>query len=135
MKTPKLYFYDTGVACSLLGIKNAEQIPIHAAKGPLFENMIVSELLKDRFNKGENDNLYYWRDKTGNEVDILTGNEEQLTAIELKAGETISTDFFKGLNYFSALQTDTIEKLLIYGGNQEQQRSNGIYVKPWDMLI
>ena len=134
-KTNKLYFYDTGVACSLLGIKSAEQIPIHAAKGALFENMIVSELLKDRFNKGENDNLYYWRDKTGNEVDILTGNEEQLTAIELKAGETISTDFFKGLNYFSALQTDTIEKLLIYGGNQEQQRSNGIYVKPWDMLI
>ena len=134
-KTPKLYFYDTGVACSLLGIKSAEQIPIHAAKGPLFENMIVNELLKDRFNNGENDNLYYWRDKTGNEVDILTENEGQLTAIELKSGETISTDFFKGLNYFSALETNAIEKILVYGGNQEQKRSNGIHIKPWDKLI
>ncbi len=134
-KTTKLYFYDTGVACSLLGIKSAEQIPIHAAKGPLFENMIVSELLKHRFNHGENDNLYYWRDKTGNEVDILTENEGQLTAIELKSGETISNDFFKGLNYFSALETNVEEKLLVYGGNQEQKRSNGIQIKPWDKLI
>lgn len=135
MKTPKLYFYDTGVACSLLGIKNAEQIAFHAAKGALFENMIVSELLKDRFNKGETDNLYYWRDKTGNEVDILSETEGQLTAIELKAGETISNDFFKGLNYFAALETNAIEKVLIYGGNQEQVRSNGIVVKPWNKLI
>ena len=134
-KTPKLYFYDTGVACSLLGIKSAEQIPIHAAKGLLFENMIVNELLKDRFNNGENDNLYYWRDKTGNEVDILTENKGQLTAIELKSGETISNDFFKGLNYFSALETNAIEKILVYGGNQEQKRSNGIHIKPWDKLI
>ncbi len=134
-KTPKLYFYDTGVACSLLGIKNTEQIAYHAAKGALFENMIVSELLKDRFNKGENDNLYYWRDKTGNEVDILSENESKLTAIELKAGETISNDFFKGLNYFSALETNTVEKVLVYGGNQEQIRSNNITVKPWKNIF
>ena len=130
-----MYFYDTGVACSLLGIKSAEQIPIHAAKGPLFENMIVSEILKNRFNAGENDNLYYWRDKTGNEIDILIENEGQLTAIELKSGETINNDFFKGLNYFSALETNTIEKILVYGGNQVQKRSNGIHIKPWNKLI
>ncbi len=134
-KTPKLYFYDTGVACSLLGIKSAEQITMHAAKGSLFENMIVSELLKNRFNDGENDNLYYWRDKTGNEVDIITENEGKLTAIELKAGETISNDFFKGIKYFSTLETPDTEKILIYGGNQTQNRTNDIKVKPWTNFI
>lgn len=132
LKSPKLYFYDTGVVSSLLGINNASQIATHAAKGALFENLIVIELLKNRFNSGSTDNLYYWRDKTGNEIDILSDNVGQLQAIEVKAGETISQDYFKGLNYFSALETGRVEKLVIYGGNQEQTRSNGIQVKPWD---
>jgi predicted AAA+ superfamily ATPase len=134
IKTPKLYFYDTGVACSLLGIGNAKQIAHHAAKGPLFENLIVSELLKERFNVGASDNLYYWRDKTGNEVDVLIDAAGKLTAVELKAGETISSDFFKGLNYFSSLHKKRIQQLLIYGGKQEQKRSSGTIVKPWDKL-
>jgi uncharacterized protein len=134
-KTPKLYFYDTGLACSLLSIKTTEQMATHAAKGALFENLIVSELLKDKFNKGETNNLYYWRDKTGNEVDILTEEEGKLTAIELKAGETISNDYFKGLNYFSALASNNPEKILVYGGNQSQSRSNGIVVKPWNEFL
>jgi uncharacterized protein len=132
IKTPKLYFYDTGVACSLLGIHNAKQVAGHAARGFLFENLIVSELLKERFNAGKADNLYYWRDKTGNEVDIIIDKAGKLTAIELKAGETIATDFFKGLEYFSSLSKNKVEKLLVYGGKQEQKRSNGIVVKPWD---
>ena len=134
IKTPKLYFYDTGVACSLLGISNAKQIAHHAAKGPLFENLMVSELLKERFNAGATDNLYYWRDKTGNEVDVLMDTAGKLNAIELKAGETIATDYFKGLEYFSSLHKKRIEMLLIYGGKEEQQRSNGIIVKPWHKL-
>jgi len=135
MKTPKLYFYDTGVACSLLGITNAKQITQHVAKGFLFENMIVSEMLKERFNNGKTDNLFYWRDKTGNEVDILTDDASKLTALELKAGETISTDFFKGLDYFSSLQKKPIKKILLYGGKQEQTRSNGITILPWNKFI
>ena len=134
IKTAKLYFYDTGVACSLLGIYNAKQINTHAAKGPLFENLIVSDLLKQRFNAGAADNLYYWRDKTGNEVDVLIDNAGNITAMELKAGETVSTDFFKGIEYFSSLKTKTVQKLLVYGGKEEQQRSNGIIVKPWNKL-
>lgn len=134
-KTPKLYFYDTGVACALLGIKSADQIAMHAAKGPLFENLIVGELLKDRFNNGETDSLYYWRDKTGHEVDILTDDAGKLTAIELKAGETISQDFFRGLTYFADLQGGAVEKRLIYGGSQTQVRSNGIRINPWDKLF
>jgi uncharacterized protein len=135
IKTPKLYFYDTGVACSLLGISNVKQFAVHPAKGPLFENMIISELLKERFNAGIADNLYYWRDKTGNEVDILIENAGKLKVMELKAGETVSQDFFKGLEYFSSLNTITAQKLLVYGGKEEQKRSNGIIVKPWNKLV
>lgn len=134
IKTPKLYFYDTGLACSLLGITTNRQITTHAAKGPLFENMIITELLKERFNYGNMDNLYYWRDKTGNEVDVLTDKAGKLSVLELKAGETISSDFFKGLEYFAALRKDKVEKVLVYGGKQEQKRSNGIIIKPWDKL-
>ncbi len=134
-KTPKLYFYDTGVACSLLGITNVNQITTHASKGPLFENMIVSELLKKRFNSGAVDNLFYWRDKTGNEVDIILDKTGNLTSIELKAGETISQDFFKGLEYFSKLTPKIFQKILVYGGNQEQKRSNNLSVIPWNKII
>ena len=134
IKAPKLYFYDTGVACSLLGINAAKQIATHAAKGPLFENMILCELLKKRFNMGLTDNLYYWRDKTGNEVDLLIDNAVKLTAIELKAGETLSADFFKGLNYFSSLIDGKVQQWLVYGGAQAQKRTNGILVKPWNEL-
>ena len=134
IKSPKLYFYDTGVASSLLGISNSKQIITHAAKGGLFENMIVSELLKARFNSGSTDNLYFWRDKTGNEVDIVLDKAGKLTAMELKAGETISQDFFKGLEYFSALNTNPIQKVLVYGGKEEQKRSNGVIVKPWNKI-
>ena len=119
----------------LLGINNAKQITQHIAKGFLFENMIVTEMLKQRFNAGATDNLFYWRDKTGNEVDILTDDAGKLTAIELKAGETIATDFFKGLDYFSDLQSKPIKKILLYGGKQEQTRSNGITILPWNKFI
>lgn len=135
MKAPKLYFYDTGVASSLLGINHASQITTHAAKGPLFENLVISELLKERFNRGDADNLYYWRDKTGHEVDVLIDKAGKLTAIEVKAGETISTDFFKGLEYFSGLVNGNLEKILVYGGKHGQIRSNGITVMPWNKLI
>lgn len=133
-KTPKLYFYDTGIACSLLGITNAKQITTHAAKGPLFENMIVSELLKERLNNGLQDNLYYWRDKTGNEVDVILDNAGKLTAIELKAGETISQDFFKGLNYFASLSKIGAGKQLVYGGKSGQKRSDGTVILSWNEL-
>jgi uncharacterized protein len=135
IKAPKLYFFDTGIACSLLGITNVKQIATHSAKGALFENMVVCELLKERFNSGKADNLYYWRDKMGNEVDIVLDNAGKITAMELKAGETISQDFFKGMEYFASLSSKSIQKILLYGGKQGQKRSNGIVVKPWNELM
>lgn len=134
MKTPKLYFYDSGVACSLLGISTVKELITHPARGFLFENLIISELLKERFNAGEKDNLYYWRDKTGNEVDVLIDKAGKLSAFELKSGETISNDFFKGIEYVSGLSKGKVEKCIIYGGKQLQKRSNGIIIKPWNQL-
>ncbi len=131
IKSPKIYFYDTGVACALLGITDFKQITTHAGKGFLFENMIVSDLLKQKFNAGKADNLFYWRDKTGNEIDILLDDAGKLTAIELKAGETLSESFFNGLDYFAALSEKDVKKDLVYGGKEYQKRSNGVEVKPW----
>lgn len=134
-KTPKLYFFDTGVACSLLGISETKQINTHPAKGFLFENMVIMEMLKKRFNAGKTDHLFYWRDKTGNEVDVLAEDAGKLLAIEIKAGETIASDYFKGLEYFSGLKTGKLDKLIVYGGKAEQKRSNGVTVKPWDNVL
>ncbi len=135
IKSPKLYFYDTGVACSLLGIEHEKQLITHSAKGSLFENFIIMNMLKARYNKGLSNNLYYFRDKTGNEVDAIADTAGKLTAIEIKAGETISTDFFGGLNYFEKLQSKSIKKILVYGGKEEQARKNKTLVMPWNKLI
>ena len=134
IKSPKLYFNDTAVVCSLLGIEKAKQISTHALKGFLFENFIINEHLKQRFNKGRQDNLYYWRDKTGNEIDLLMDDAGKLTIMELKSGETISPDFFKGLNYFASLNKNT-KQYLIYSGQQHQKRTNGVTVLPWKELL
>jgi predicted AAA+ superfamily ATPase len=135
VKSPKLYFYDSGLVCSLLGIRSSEEITMHPAKGALFENLMLSELLKARLNVGAPDNLYFWRDKTGNEVDVIIEESNALTAIEIKAGETISRDYFKGLDYFAGLNTMKTDKILLYGGNEAQSRSNEIRIKPWHSAL
>lgn len=136
IKSPKLYFYDTGVACSLLRIQNVDQLHTHSLKGALLENMVIIDLLKQRLNKGQQDNLFYWRDKTGNELDVLKDEADKITAIEIKAGATITNDYQKGLLYFKNLAKDKqVKTILCYTGNTSQQRSNGISVKPWIALI
>ncbi len=135
IKAPKLYFYDTGIACCLLGIQNQNQVNTHALKGSLFENMVIIDLLKQRLNSGLQDNLYYWRDKTGNELDVLLDNLT-LTAIEIKAGATISSDYQNGLLYFKNLASNQkIKTVLCYTGKTAQERSNGIIINPWPKLI
>lgn len=135
IRSPKLYFYDTGLVCWLLGISDPRQLENHALKGALFENLVLVELLKSRFNAGLSDNLFFWRDKTGNEVDFLWEHAGKITALEVKAAQTVAQDFFKGLDYFSALSPEPVKQLLLYGGKQEQKRSNGISVLPWRKII
>ncbi len=98
VKTPKLYFLDTGLAAWLLGIQSYEQLITHVQKGPLFETWVVSELLKTRYNAGKTSNLYFWRDRSGHEVDLIIDHGTSLSALEIKSGQTINKDYFRGWN-------------------------------------
>jgi len=121
LKTPKLYFYDTGLVCSLLGIKKQEDIDLHWAKGALFENMIVADLMKNYYNRAETPPLYYWRDNTGNEIDCLIEDSNLIKSVEIKSSTTVHQDFFKGLNFYKKLN-ECSEQYLVYGGNDSVQR-------------
>ena len=121
LKSPKVYFYDTGVLCSLLGIKRAEDLNVHFARGSLFENLVILELMKKELNSGNTPAMYYWRDSNQNEVDLLQEKDGKLTAIEIKSSETYHSDFLKGLKYFQKIAPESAAKL-IYAGNLSQER-------------
>ena len=131
VKTSKLYFYDTGLACSLLGIQNPSQLTTHPLKGNLFENFIISEMIKNRFNRNEPDNLYFWRDNTGNEIDVLIDEGGQLYPIEIKSGKTITPDYFKGISFWNKL-TGQQQGTVIYAGDEVQKRAGNIKILPWN---
>jgi len=130
VKRPKIYFYDTGLVCSFLRISNASQLENHPLKGSVFETMVVIELVKKFTNKGIIPPLFYWRDKTGHEIDVVVDYEGKLTPIEIKSGKTINNDFFKHLKYWNNLSKNE-NALIIYSGNQEQERSDGTIVTNW----
>jgi predicted AAA+ superfamily ATPase len=121
IKSPKLYFYDTGLACSLLGIRKKEDLNLHWAKGGLFENLIVSDLMKNYYNRAEIPPIYYWRDNTGNEVDCIIDDGATIRSVEIKSSTTISSDFMKGLNYYKKLN-DSSKPYLVYGGGADIKR-------------
>jgi predicted AAA+ superfamily ATPase len=130
VKTPKVYFYDTGLLAFLLGIRSANQIQLHFAKGALFENFAIVERTKYAWNFKSQEKFFYWRDVTGNELDLIIERGLNLIAVEIKAGKTINNDFFKGLQMFSKMAR-LAQTILIYGGNQSQERSEtkvlGVY--------
>lgn len=123
IKSPKLYFYDVGLISYLLGIENKNQIATHPLRGHLFENMIVIELLKNRYNKGKSNNLNFYRDSNGNEVDILYSIKNKILPIEIKAGETFTSDYLKGINLFNKnFPTLSSDGAVIYAGKINQTR-------------
>jgi len=121
VKSPKLYFYDSGLLCHLLDISQPKQLQQHYMKGALMENFIFAELVKQAYNQGQPAGLYYWRDKTGNEVDFLLSGSGYKKLIEVKAGKTINPDFFRGIDYFRKIYKgkSRIKASLIYGGENE----------------
>lgn len=131
IKTPKLYFYDTGLAAWLLGIREPGQLAIHAMRGALFEGWVISELLKSRFNRALDANLSFWRDRTGNEVDVLVEQGETLSPIEVKSGRTVTRDSVAGLRHWLALAgSAAIKPMLMYAGETSHTRS-GIEIRSW----
>ena len=134
VKSPKLYFHDTGLAARLLGIQSVEQLGHHPLRGALFENLVVSELLKARFNRGLQSNLYFWRNNTGIEVDVIVDHGEKLLPVEIKSGETVCQDWFKNLSAWESYAGDAAEPpLLVYGGGRREPRQTAEVV-PWAEL-
>ncbi|MBU1193382.1 MAG: ATP-binding protein [Proteobacteria bacterium] len=136
VKSPKLYFYDVGLAAYLLNIQNETHIERDPLRGHLFENMVIAETLKYRFNHGKRNNLHFYRDSKGNEVDLLLLNGSKIFPVEIKAGMTITQDYFKGLNHFTTFFKDQVSQGagLVYGGEDPQQRT-GISIVPFYHLI
>jgi len=125
VKSPKLYFYDTGLAAYLLGMENTQHMRSHPLRGALFENMVMVETLKYRFNRGKRSNLSFYRDSGGHEVDMLITSGSQLYPIEIKSGATVNRDYFKGLDFMSRLGNPSITTgAVIYGGDMPQSRGD-----------
>ena len=133
VKTPKLYFYDVGLAANLIGIERADQVATHPLRGPLFENMVVVEVLKRRFNRGRSSNLSFFRDSRGLESDLLFETGSGLVAVEVKSGATVARDFFASLDSVAKAVPDVAMKAVVYGGTSRQSRSAGEVV-PFDDL-
>ena len=135
VKSPKLYFYDTGLACSLLELRSPSELSSHYLRGGLFENMVINEFFKSSYNKGMEPSLSFWRDSTGNEVDLLKSGSGGQSGYEIKSGATFSRDFFKGLNFWGSLSgADSTRKSVIYAGDRAMTTSDGLVV-PWDCLF
>ena len=129
VKSPKLYFYDTGVACSLLGIRAESQVSLHYLKGALFENLIINEFIKRNFHRGDNRQPYFWQDNHSKEIDCLLVDGEKITPVEIKSGKTLSTSYFDNLKYWRPLANLAQDQgYVVYGGEESLQTSAGALI-------
>lgn len=125
IKTPKIYFWDVGLAAYLLGLQEEKQVARDPLRGNLFENMVVAEIFKQYYHQGLRPRLCFFRDSTGNEVDLVIEQGNDLALIEIKSGQTVNKQFFSGLDRFSRFAGDRVQGgVLIYGGNRHQSRSD-----------
>ena len=132
VKTPKLYFTDPGLACRLLGIHDREQLFLHPNRGNLFESFIIAELLKQRLNRGLTPGLYFWRDNTGIEIDVVQEESANLTAIEIKSGKTFSPDFLEGLKNWLNFSGEKPENCMVIYAGDLQLTHQGITITGWN---
>jgi len=134
IKSPKLYFIDSGLLCYLLGINKPEELLSHSSRGAIFESWVIAELYKSYYHAGKQPGMYYFRDSNDNEIDLLVDSGSKVLPIEIKSGQTINTDFFKGLEYWRKL-TGLLDSpaALIYGGDNATC-FKGVTVLPWYML-
>lgn len=133
IKSPKLYFYDTGLAAHLLGISDAQQMNIHSSRPALFETLVINEAIKSRLNLGKAHQCYFWRDSTGLEVDLIMQTSQGLLPVEVKSGQTIASDWFKNLKKWQMLNENSRQPQLIYGGEQSYVR-NDVACQSWQKM-
>ncbi len=134
VRSPKLYFLDTGLLCYLLRIRSAEELRHHAMRGGVFESHVLSELIKNRLNRGLEPDLYFWRDSAGLEVDFLLESGDTLTPIEAKSGTTMTSDFLDGLKRWQSLSGLRDGPAALVHGGDEASRRSGVVVYPWSCL-
>ena len=131
VKSPKLYFYDTGLLCFLLRIRSAEELLIHSARGAVFETWAISEILKNYYHCGKEPEVYFWRDSSGQEIDLLIECGQLLLPVEIKSGETVADDFFLTLDLWRRLPgQDKTPAALVYAGEGTYLRNN-VAVYSW----
>ena len=134
VQTPKIYFIDTGLLCYLLEIEKPAQIKTHFAKGGIFENYVIIELLKNRFNSAKLPNSFFWRDKNGHEVDVILETANKLTPVEIKSSATKSTHYFDGLKYYRTLAKEKSKTgFVVYGGLEKIALKAGTML-PWNEM-
>lgn len=124
IKSPKLYFYDVGLASYLIGIDDVRQVATHPLRGALFENIAVIEMLKNRFNLGHRPQLSFFRDSSGLECDLLCETGYGFHAFEIKAGVTLTSESFKSLNKVGGLLPNVASRTVVYGGTTQQRQGN-----------
>jgi predicted AAA+ superfamily ATPase len=130
-KTPKLYFVDTGLACYLQKIRNAEQLKDPVLKGRIFESWVISELMKQRLNRSEEDNLYFWHELEGLEIDVVVDNGATIMPMEIKAGRTPKVEFAGPLlKFMDWASSKAKDPTVIYGG-EERWAVKGVNYHPW----
>ena len=134
VKAPKTYFYDTGLACYLLGIRTPSQLETHPLRGAIFENYVVCEVLKAGLNAGRRPRMSFFRDHQGHEVDLLVERGDSVAAVEIKSGQTISSDYFDDLAWLARQDLGPgrlpLTPVLVYAGQERQSRTQAA-VLPW----
>jgi uncharacterized protein len=130
VKSPKLYFYDTGLLCHLLGIKSNTALQKHPAYGSIFENWVITEIRKNNFNAGLNEGMYYFRDNVGNEVDLISEREGEPLAIEIKSSIKVNSNMLRGLQFWQKNQPKS-SCILLYGGNENKMATETINIASW----
>jgi uncharacterized protein len=127
IKSPKLYFYDTGIVCQLLGIVSEQQLDLHPLRGEIFETMVVSDFMKQYYNRGLQPNLYYWRNQQGYELDLLVETALNIIPLEIKSASSFRSDFMKNFTYFNRIQEKDSEGFLILN-HEIDERVNTVNV-------
>jgi len=131
VKSPKLYFLDSGLLCYLMQVRDPEQLRVHAARGAIFESFVVAELHKRAVHAGQEPRFYFWRDAGGHEIDLLIDHGDRQIPVEIKSGQTVATDFFRGLDHWRGLAGDPEgPAALVYAGDNGYRR-RGVVVYPW----
>ncbi|HLB42404.1 MAG TPA: ATP-binding protein [Gammaproteobacteria bacterium] len=134
IKTPKLYFYDSGLVSYLLEIDSPQHLSMHSARGGIFEGFVISEIIKSYYHAGKIPNIYFWRDYRGDEVDCIIERGNEFKSIEIKSTQTLTQDIFNSLLRWQEITTAKTNGYLVYAGNKKQQTIKGICILNWENI-